>query len=68
MLSQLNRAFLEDMDLAFLVMNLSDRNCGRAIKKIEVAMTDGVSAKKLAASVQIAARVCISSLTTRMIK
>lgn len=38
--------FSEDIDLTFLGMDLSDKDCDRAIKKIEAAMTVGASTEK----------------------
>ena len=38
--------FSEDIDLTFLGMDLSDKDCDRAIKKIEAAMTVGAPTEK----------------------
>lgn len=41
--------FSEDIDLTFLGMDLSDKDCDRAIKKIESAITRGCKMEKIAA-------------------
>lgn len=39
--------FSEDIDLTFLGMNLNDKTCGKTIKRIEKAMTDGFNTEKI---------------------
>ncbi len=41
--------FSEDIDLTFLGMDLSDKECDRTIKKIEKAITEGAETEKIAA-------------------
>ena len=41
--------FSEDIDLTFLGMELSDKDCDRAIKRIETVMTAGADTEKIAA-------------------
>lgn len=41
--------FSEDIDLTFLGMELSDKACDKAIKKIETVMSDGAQAEKITA-------------------
>lgn len=39
--------FSEDIDLTFLGMNLNDKTCGKTIKRIEKAMTEGFNTEKI---------------------